>query len=214
MFKKLIKHSLLISIIIIQSTLLAKNQFFTHEELQALIHESQRDDLQNQSFHTEFRSINTKKSWTIIIYMAADNDLHYFAWKNLKQLEEIGSNEYMTIIVQLNIPGAQTPTKRYVIKKGHRLLVSEENSPNQKLNSGSTQTLIDCCQWGITHYPSDHVALFLWNHGTGACEIQFSKTVNPCDLFYKNPENGKLELDRGISYLTLMYQETLRSIYN
>lgn len=186
-------------------------RLITKEEIIELITEAQKEELSysiQESDLSEIRSVNPKKSWTVIIYMAADNDLHYFAWKNLKQMEQIGSNENMTIIVQLNTPGHLNPTKRYIIKKGRRILVQDDTSPSVKLNSGNPQTLIDCVNWGVSHYPADHYGLIFWNHGSAAIDPHFTKTINPCDLFYRNPTDNMLEIDRGISYMTLLSQIT------
>lgn len=187
------------------------DRLITKEEIIELITEAQKEELCSKIEETdlfEIRSINPKKSWTVIIYMAADNDLHYFAWKNLKQMEQIGSNENINIIVQLNTPGYLNPTKRYIVKKGRRILVQDETSPSIKLNSGNPQTLIDCVHWGVTHYPADHYGLIFWNHGSAAIDPNFTKTINPCDLFYCNPTDNMLEIDRGISYMTLLSQIT------
>lgn len=185
-------------------------RLITKAEILELINEARKEEsyVSSEADLFETRAINQKKPWTVIIYMAADNDLHYFAWKNLKQMEQIGSNENINIIVQLNTPGYLNPTKRYIIKKGRRILVQDETSPSSKLNSGHPQTLIDCVNWGVTHYPADNYALFFWNHGSAAIDPNFTKTINPCDLFYCNPSNNMLEIDRGISYMTLLSQMT------
>src|SRR5882724_6909888 len=44
----------------------------------------------------------SKKPWTIIIYMAADNDLRNFATRNIKQMASIGSNDQINIVVHLD----------------------------------------------------------------------------------------------------------------
>lgn len=185
-------------------------RLISKEEILSLISEAQKEEETyrnlNEEDLSEIRGVNPKKSWTIIVYMAADNDLHYFAWKNLKQMEQIGSNENINIIVQLNTPGTLNATKRFIVKKGRRILIQDETSPQQKLNSGNPQTLIDCVNWGVTHYPADEIALFVWNHGSAAIDPRFSRTINPCDLFYLDPASNRLEIDRGISYITLLSQ--------
>lgn len=182
------------------------------DELFELAIESQKEDLYTQKDFAETRSIHPKKPLTFMVYMAADNDLHYFAWKNLKQLEAIGSNENVNIVVQLNTPGNSSPTRRYVINSGRKLLVIGEDSPLQKLNSGSPHTLINFVRWSASHYPADEYALILWNHGSGEQDPSFSRTINPCDLFYANPTDNMLEIDRGIGYIALLYQEALKNI--
>jgi hypothetical protein len=191
------------------------NLFLSPEEFSEFIKETREEELNiinRQADISDIRSINPKKSWTFIVYMAADNDLNYFAWKNLKQMELIGSNENITIVAQLNNPGS-APTKRYVIRKDKRVLIQDQTIQNQKLNSGSYHTLIDCIQWATTCYPAENYALILWNHGTGALDPHFGKTVNPCELFYLNPTDNKLEIDRGISYLALICNEVQRHVH-
>lgn len=179
-------------------------RLISEEELLELVEESKKEDVPD---HGEIRgSINIKKPMTFMVFVAADNDLHYFAWKNIKQMELVGSNENINIVVQLNTPGHLNPTKRYIIKKGRRVLVQEQEPLHQKLNSGSPQTLIDFVSWTTTYYPADEYALVLWNHGTGAIDPGYVKTINPCELFYCNPSDNMLELDRGLSYLSLILQ--------
>ncbi len=182
------------------------------DELFELAIESQKEEFSPQTNNAETRSVHPKKPLTFMVYMAADNDLHYFAWKNLKQMELIGSNENVTIIAQLNTPGYSSPTKRYVINAGRRALVQDEDTPSQKLNSGSPYTLIDFVKWGVSHYPADEYALIFWNHGSGDIDPNYARTINPCDLFYANPTDNMLEIDRGIGYIALLYQEALKNI--
>lgn len=185
-------------------------RLISEEELLQLIDESKKEDerlLVDPNFDpSETRRINSKKPITFMVFIAADNDLHYFAWKNIKQMELIGSNENINIVIQLNTPGYLNPTKRYIIQKGRRVLVQEQEPLNQKVNSGSPYTLIDFVDWATTHYPAQEYALVLWNHGTGAVDPGYVKTINPCELFYCNPSNNMLELDRGLSYLSLILQ--------
>ena len=159
-------------------------RFISKAELSQIKIEFQNEIYNSQASELyESRAINHKKSWTIMIYMAADNDLNPFAWKNLKQMELIGSNENINIIVQLNIPGNNT-TKRYVVKKGKKLLVQEQNNIQEKFNSGSYHTLINFVAWGAHDFPADNYGLILWNHGTGAIDPHFGRAINPADLFY------------------------------
>jgi hypothetical protein len=190
------------------------NFLISSEEYAQFTEETREEELSllNAQKETDIRSVTGKKSWTFIVYMAGDNDLNYFAWKNLKQMELIGSNENITIVAQLNNPGS-APTKRYVVRKDKRVLVQDQTIINQKLNSGSYQTLIDCALWATTYYPAENYALILWNHGTGAIDPHFGKTINPCELFYLNPTDNKLEIDRGgASYLALICNEIQRHI--
>ena len=56
------------------------------EELFDLAIEAQKEEVCLDPTN-ETRFVNPKKRVTFMNYMAADNDLNYFAWKNLKQME-------------------------------------------------------------------------------------------------------------------------------
>ena len=183
-----------------------ENMLMTENEFITLSSEEENDLRYHQNATEEelidLRIVSHKKPVTIVIFMAADNDLHPYAWKNIKQMESVGSNENINIIVQLNTPGYYNTTKRYIIKKGKRLLVSAEGPvPTQKLNSGNPQTLIDCVEWAMKYYPADNLILNFWNHGSGCWDPNTSKSINTTELFHVNPETNMLELDRNIEYI-------------
>ncbi|MBI2344779.1 hypothetical protein HYV10_01765 [Candidatus Dependentiae bacterium] len=187
-------------------------RFISPEELFQIKAEFENEgDMLETETPQEIRSINIQKSWTIMIYMAADNDLNYFAWKNLKQMELVGSNQNINIVVQLNVQGNNT-TKRYMVKKGKRILFQEQTNLQEKLNSGSYHTLVNFVTWGTQNFPANNYALILWNHGTGAIDPYFGRAINPADLFYLNPTDDKFEIDRGISYVSLIYSEMYKHI--
>ena len=163
------------------------------------------------STYTEInKAVPKKKEWTFITYMAADNDLAPFARRNLKQQADVGSSAYINIVTQLDtrVAGNKKITKRYYIEK-NKLIVTNQNDPaTQRMDSGSPQTLIDCCRWAIQQFPAENYALILWNHGTGALDIGPKRTINPLPLFMFNPENNLIELDRSIPFFDFV-QATL-----
>jgi hypothetical protein len=150
--------------------------------------------------------ISEKKPWTIIIYMAADNDLRNFATRNLKQMSSIGSTEHINIVVHLDIrmSGNVKTTRRYVIEKDKVLHVNPNESETQLMDSGDPATLISCCEWAIRDYPAHEYALIFWNHGAGIIDPERGRIINPAELFNFNPNINKLELDRSVAFLDLV----------
>lgn len=150
------------------------------------------------------------KKYTVMVYIAADNDLHFFAWNNIKQLAK-GANEHMHIVVQLNEPGPNKKTQRYLIEKNKAILLNKEG--RVKLNSGDPQTLLDFCKDTIEMFPAENYILDLSNHGSGAIDRRASRLANATDLFYLNPSNMLLELDRKIGYLDYLQQNDFKTIH-
>lgn len=150
----------------------------------------------------EYRKKN-KKNWTVIVYIAADNDLRGFAARNIKQMATIGSNQEVNICVELHIriSGNKKITRRYFIENNKILHMNADDPATQKLDSGDPKTLISCCDWAIKNYPAHNYALILWNHGTGICDPSSGRIINANELFTFNPAINKLELDRSVGFL-------------
>jgi hypothetical protein len=156
-------------------------------------------DISDKSIKT-----NTKKPWTFIVYMAADNDLGRFAIRNLSQMAAIGSNQNINIVTHVDITTASNEkiTRRYYVEKNK--LIQTNDSAAQCMDSGDPNTLISCCHWALSEYPAEHYAFIFWNHGTGPIDPPVGKVINPSELFTFNPFTHKLELDRTIGFLDLL----------
>jgi hypothetical protein len=109
---------------------------------------------------------NAQKPWTFLVYMAADNNLNPDADLNISQMQKSSTNENVNILVYLNIKrkGQKKQTQKLVIHNG----VITQEGPTTVEDSGSEQTLIKALNWAILEYPSDHLAVDLWDHGSGA----------------------------------------------
>lgn len=140
-----------------------------------------------------------KKEWTVLIYMAADNDLYVFANQNIAQMKELGSNDKVNILVHLDIkvPGKEKVTKLLYIEKNHIFQIG----PDTCLNSGSDETFSNAVLKVIKMFPSHHLSIILWNHGSGDLNPRLKKTINPAFLFRYNPANNMIELDRSIGFI-------------
>lgn len=144
---------------------------------------------------------------TVMVYIAADNDLHIFAWRNIRQLAEIAPNN-VRILVFLTEPGKNKKTQIYLVEKNKSTPL---NTSNVKLDSGDPKTLIDFCTYCIQNYPAKEYSLILWNHGTGIID-PFKKPIrnrinSPAELFSINPATLQLEVDRTISFLDYIIEE-------
>lgn len=146
---------------------------------------------------------NVKKPWTILIYMAADNDLAPFARKNIIQLAKVGSTHLVNILVHLDIllPGKRKTTLRYYIEKDKLIVTNNQSPETQNMDSGNPATLISALKWAIENFPADHMMLDLWNHGIGIIDVGRPRTINPSELFIFNSSSNRLDLDRSMPFL-------------
>lgn len=115
-------------------------------------------------------------TWTVMVYIAADNDLEEYAIADMNEMETIGSTSQVTVAVQLDrAPGHDstngnwTTTRRYYITADSdtATINSQLIEDLGELDMAAPETLADFIQWGMDTYPADHYLLVLWNHGRG-----------------------------------------------
>lgn len=146
--------------------------------------------------------VRQKKHTTVLVYIAGDNDLAYFAGRNIEEMKRIGSTEHLNILVQLDGQGAHEKTKRLLIEKNKAVQVNTGHpTAQQKLDFGNALTLIDACGWAIKDFPSDHFGVVLWNHGIGILDNIGGRATSASELFVFNPETNMLELDRSTGFI-------------
>lgn len=145
--------------------------------------------LNSESQETTFRNHKQRKEWNILVYIAGDNNLHYFLWNNIRQMARVGSNGRINIIVQINEPGSHKKTQRYYIEQNKAYLLNKaEVEQGIKLDSGHPQTLSDFVVESIAKYPAERNFLILANHGSGILDPITSCIVNPADLLSQGSE--------------------------
>ncbi len=116
------------------------------------------------------------KKWTVMVWMAGDNNLEDFGGLDLKEMKQVGSNDDLNIVVQFDRMSDQN-TRRYYVQQG----TSSEADVVQELgptNTGDPAVATGFFAWGIETYPAEHYLAVLWNHGSGIDETDIYKTVS------------------------------------
>src|SRR3989344_6403507 len=94
-----------------------------------------------------------KKTWSIFIFMAADNDLENYAQENLQQIlqgKSYDKNLIYDVVVELDARGNSGST---------RMLLEEDIYILEKLvekNTGDPRTLENFLIWAQTQFPAEH----------------------------------------------------------
>src|SRR5215213_2030164 len=115
--------------------------------------------------------------WTVIVYSAADDEvLEENMWFDLNEMELVGSNPQMNIVVQIDRysgsftgDGDWSDTRRYLVTQDNDL--DHINSPVVEsvgeVDTGDPQTLINFVTWAVQNYPAKKYALVMSDHGGG-----------------------------------------------
>ena len=115
--------------------------------------------------------------WTVIVYSAADDDvLEENMWFDINEMELVGSNSQMNIVVQMDRyesgftgDGDWTDTRRILVQQDNDLstITSPVVESIGEADMGDPQTLIDFVTWAVGNYPAQKYALVMSDHGGG-----------------------------------------------
>jgi len=108
------------------------------------------------------------KEWTFLIFLNGNNNLDSFGALNINQMEKIGSNAKINIVVQWASLENGTVKRLYVKKDSDTSKVTSPVIENMgRVDMGDWKSLVDFVRWGSEKYPAEHYFVDVWNHGSG-----------------------------------------------
>lgn len=133
-----------------------------------------------------------KTETLVFVYMAADNNLNEFAFRDIEEMSRVGSNNNLSIIVQYDGLGIEGLTKRLYIGQGR---IYEIETLSEKLDFGNPYVLAEGFLWASQNFPAKHYVVILWNHGAGVLDPFRQETRGVCfgDTYNTYLTNQKLE---------------------
>ena len=139
------------------------------------------------------------RKWTVMVFMAADNNLAVPGILDIDEMEAAGVSSDVQVLVQAEFsPSALAQyncdascfnrpnfnTFRYAVTDQG----SPVNGPNGSVTDLGNRNMTDPAQinefvlWAKQNYPADHYALVLWNHGGGYVGLLQDETSAGSDL--------------------------------
>lgn len=110
-----------------------------------------------------------KRSWSLLVYIAGDNDLSDFGLEDIREMCETGASASTHVAVEIDTEGDYTGSIRYEIGEpdwsGHSYRRVIERLPEK--DSGHPETLRDFLRWGIGRCSAEKRLVVVWNHGAG-----------------------------------------------
>lgn len=117
------------------------------------------------------------KKWTILVYLAGDNNLDEDGVRDIAEMAKVGSTTDINIVAQFDRAGTAGTQRFYITKGGGYEKDSIANLG--ETNTGDPKVLIDFLKWGIKTYPAERYMAVLWNHGSGWNEDEvYDKALN------------------------------------
>ncbi len=136
------------------------------------------------------------KNWTVMVFINGKNNLEIAGLLNVNQMESVGSDSNMNIVVEIgrmkgqdgdtDLDGDWTGSRRLYVKKDsdEEKITSPVLMKTKKVDMGDYKRIVDFVKWSKSRYPAKKYMLIIWNHGTGWLDFAEQKKA----------------LDKGISY--------------
>ncbi|MGM0609043.1 MAG: clostripain-related cysteine peptidase, partial [Candidatus Muiribacteriota bacterium] len=125
-------------------------------------------------------NIFSKNAWTVMVYMAADNDMEYFSWEAFNQLEQYGGQTgWDTVEVVVLWDRAEGYLVTEPDWDNTRIYNIEQNSDTSSIasnymdwipfeaNMADPQTLVDFVKYCNHNNPANNYMLLFWGPGEG-----------------------------------------------
>jgi hypothetical protein len=138
-----------------------------------------------------------------MVYIAGDNNLSQAALEDINEMEVVGSNSDVKVVVQAEFstnptfggsPYDATTVRGLISRDTDTSTISSPlTSAGGNLDMGNPATLTAFIQYAQANFPADHYALVLWSHGAG-----WKKTATGGD-----PVRGALADDSSGSFMSL-----------
>lgn len=121
-----------------------------------------------------------KAKWTVMVYMAGDNNLDGAALRDIEEMARVGSTKDVNCLVHLDRLGGHRKTRRFLITQGGGYKRDCLESFGET-NTGDPKVLEDFLTWSAERYPAERYFLILWNHGSGWWAEAGSRAAAPRD---------------------------------
>ena len=114
-----------------------------------------------------------KKKWTVMVWMAGDNDLEDFGTGDIGELKRVGSTKDVHVVAQLDRMDDNC-TRRYYLRKGTSI-DADAVAELDETNTGDPRVAVDFFTWAMKTYPAQRYLTVIWNHGSGIDETDVYK---------------------------------------
>ncbi|HYY98553.1 MAG TPA: clostripain-related cysteine peptidase [Pyrinomonadaceae bacterium] len=126
-----------------------------------------------------------EKDWTVIVYLAGDNNLSEEMLYSLKEMKLAGSNPQVNVIAMFDPNEPELPTQRFILNASgepgglltHDLIDTDEfHAVDPEVNAADPDVIAEFMFKGIKLFPARHYMVVLSGHGPGEVDNAFLLT--------------------------------------
>jgi hypothetical protein len=106
--------------------------------------------------------------WTFLTYLNGFNNLDSFGYKDMNEMEKVGSTKRVNVVVQWASLRTKQVKRVRVVKDADPQNVTSPVLENLgQSDMGDYRTLLESIRWAVKHYPAKRYFVNVWNHGNG-----------------------------------------------
>jgi hypothetical protein len=132
------------------------------------------------------REASGPRKWTVLVWIAGDNDLEEFGRSDLREMKSVGSTTDVNVVAQFDSMSDRR-TRRYYLRRGTSLS-ADEVADLGPTNTGDPAVATAFFKWGAGAYPAERYLVVLWNHGSG---------IDETDVYARARSHGLRVVRRG-----------------
>lgn len=166
----------------------------------------------NQTTTTPQTTTTTTTPWTVMVYMALDNDLSSHADPNLIEMQKSGSTDSVNIVALVDKPSVNT--KRYLVKKN--ATSTTVDSPyydyGRNIDTGSVTELKNFVTAVFRDYPAQNYMLILSGHAGGVMDAKSLTPVTKSICSDSTSNNAITTPELGAALKELTASKTIQAL--
>ena len=154
----------------------------------------------SSQFTTQTNNVTDAKSWTIMVYIAGDNNLESFGVSDINEMESVSLPANVKVTTMFDRTSGYDRTNGNWTDARQATVVYDGNSSTLKslpaftsigeVNTGNPDTLKNFINWSASANPADHYMLVVWNHGGGLDGAAWDDSNNSDFLSLKELKTG------------------------
>ncbi len=125
-----------------------------------------------------------KRVWTVLLYMAGDNNLSEECVYALTEAKEALTDKFdeLAVLAQFDPSGVRAETRRYLLRSPNFTLQEDAELTGwtaRETDTGEPHNLLEFIRWGISQYPAEYFMVVLVGHGSGTDDDFLVRDENP-----------------------------------
>jgi hypothetical protein len=137
------------------------------------------------------------KEWNFLVFLNGVNNLDSFGAMNINQMEEVGSNDKINILVQWGSARKKDVSRLYIQKDNDTKAVTSPVVQNLgAADMGDYKELVRFIDWANTNYPAKRYFVVVWDHGGGWHLTSVPGVIKPMDISWDDRTGNNITTEQ------------------